>query len=160
MSSSESEYSYDDPDDHTYRDPSERKRPFVSTKQHQRPRKRAPPRIASAPQPRCLEEVCRSAPQTNSAPAAFTLATSSSAAAPHASSLSDTSEVVRRLIALNSALDRCSPSPGRDEARAELLALHESWKRYARVATGFELLQELDELREGVSRLESRIVDL
>ena len=158
MSSSESEYSYDDPDDHTYRDPSERKRPLVSTKQHQRPRKRAPPRIASAPQPRCLEEVCRSAPQSK--PATSTLAASSSAAAPHASSLSDTSEVVRRLIALNSALSRCSPSPGCDEARAELVALHESWKRYARVATGFELSQDLDELREGVSRLESRTVDL
>ena len=55
VSSSESEY--EDPDDHTYVEPSERRKRHTGpvTKQ-QRPRKRAPPRSASAPDPRCLED--------------------------------------------------------------------------------------------------------
>ena len=35
-----------------------------------------------------------------------------------------------------------------------------AWMRYARVETGFELAQDFDELREGISRLESLLAEL
>ena len=150
VSSSASEY--EDPDDHTYVEPSERrKRRTGPVTKQQRPRKRAPPRSASAPDPRCLEDRDLRLPRGLA---------SAARERPAAGTLSDTSEVVRGLIALDSALKRCSPSRGRAEARAALTALHDAWMRYARVETGFELAQDFDELREGISRLESLLAEL